>query len=132
MFITTGDKGSGGLSKAKVYRSVDSSVPSILPPWFESQVQHQYFYQLGLVEKTKINKEARIGPFLKNDLGIAFMAKNSVLFFCHSGSRNWHASEVSTEMVENIFGHVIVALAFGGLIVNICALVRLLFKLESA
>ena len=81
MFITTGDKGSGGLSKAKVYRSVDSSVPSILPPWFESQVQHQYFYQLGLVEKTKINKEARIGPFFKNDLGIAFMAKNSVSFF---------------------------------------------------
>ena len=33
------------------------------------------------------------------------------------------SSYVSSEMLEYIFGHVIVALAFGGLVVNTCALV---------
>ena len=41
--------------------SVDSPVPSILPPGFESQAHHLCFYQfifeLCHVEKTKINKK---------------------------------------------------------------------------
>jgi hypothetical protein len=34
--------------------------------------------------------------------------------------------KISTEMLEYIFGHVIVALAVGGLVVNCCALVAIL------
>ena len=41
------------------HNSVDSSVPSILPPGFKTQAHHQSFYQFELchVEKTKINKK---------------------------------------------------------------------------
>ena len=93
------------------HSSLGSSTPSILSP-FESQAHHQLFYQFIFdschVKKTKKQKEAGIGPFLrqlvdkfismgtqamgkcKNDLRkVSFIAKQFyfvilvVKFLCH-------------------------------------------------
>ena len=51
------------------HSSVDSSVPSILPPFgLESQAHHFCFYELCLVENTKINKKRPRLAHLKNKI----------------------------------------------------------------